>query len=98
VIQSLLTQGRIDPGQIKPRPTHERVFGGDGRQHWLPLAKKTFNDGQAAFWAHEAAKIPTPSVPKGGEPDFKRGWHEASRDRQAGAVMAAASTVRGSPV
>ena len=93
LIQALLVAGRIDPSLISARRTHERCLGGDGGQHWLPLARQTFRDGQAAYWAYDAARIPTGSAPKGGSPEFERGWREARTVRSVAAGMAVVSNM-----
>ena len=93
LIRALLVAGRIDPSLISARRTHERCLGGDGGQHWLPLARQSFRDGQAAYWAYEAARIPTGSAPKGGSPEFERGWREARTVRSVAAGVAVVSNM-----
>ena len=95
VIESLRAQGRIDPDSMITRRTHERVMGGDGGQHWMPLARQSASDGRDAFWAYTAAGIPTDAVPKGGTPAFARGWNEARRGRGLLAGMAAVDATLG---
>jgi hypothetical protein len=107
VIQTLLAEGRIGPGQISGvRRTHQRVMGGDGGQHWIPVMvgkeeskrqspSERFRAGQAAFWAYEAARIPTAAVPKGASAEFARGWRQAHAARNAAAGMAVLSSALG---
>jgi hypothetical protein len=96
VIPQLVAQGLVGSRQIQARQAHERVFGGDGGQYWLPTAKTTFRDGQAAFRAREAARIPTAGGPPPcGTAEFNRGWHEARRDDRNLAGVAVASAVLG---
>jgi hypothetical protein len=58
VIESLWAQGRIDASHASTRRTHERVMGGDGAQHWVPLARQSARDGRNLFWAYNAAGLP----------------------------------------
>jgi hypothetical protein len=84
----LLSRGAIDPSRVDARRSHERVFGGDGAQHWVPTARRTRQDGQATFQAFEAARIPTGSVPRGGSTEFARGFAQARRDARLAAGFA----------
>jgi len=85
------------------RRTHQRVMGGDGGQHWIPVMAgkeeskrqspgERFRAGQAAFWEYEAARIPTAAVPKGASAEFARGWRQAHAARNAAAGMAVLSS------
>jgi hypothetical protein len=94
----LLSRVAIDPRQVVVHRTHERVLGGDGGQHWVPTARRTQQDGQATFWAFEAARIPTGSVPRGASPEFARGFAHARRVARLAtglAVLEQALTVAG---
>ena len=96
VIQSLRAQGRIDPIHIsQPSRTHQQVKGGDGQLHWVPVPGKSRLDGNLAFWAYHAAGLATGSVPKGGSPEFGRGWNEARGARGLLAGMAVVDGVLG---
>jgi hypothetical protein len=78
----LLQGGGIDPRNIEIVPTHRRALGGDGREYWLPVARKTRGDGVALYFAMQKAQIPTDGsawMRQGDLPAFRQGFTEARR-------------------
>jgi hypothetical protein len=78
----LLKGGGIDPRNIEIVPTHRRALGGDGREYWLPVARKTREDGVALYFAMQKAQIPTDGsawMRQGDIPAFREGFTDARR-------------------
>jgi hypothetical protein len=78
----LLQGGGIDPRNIEIVPTHRRALGGDGREYWLPVARKTREDGGALYFAMQKAQIPTDGsawMRQGDLPAFRKGFTDARR-------------------
>lgn len=81
-VLKLLQQGQIDPRNITVTRTHQLAWGGDGRQHWVPMARGSREDGVTMFYALKKAQLSTDGkdwMRHGDTTAFRKGFLAARR-------------------